>query len=80
MLENHTDFLADIIDIFICDELTTVIDFAGSWFFEAVNQTEEGRLSASGRTENDDAFAFFKFEINSVDYAVFAKRFFEIFN
>ena len=66
MLKNHADFLAHLLNVLVSNFGAIKGDFAGSWLFHAVDTAKKSGFAGAGRTENDDAFAFFELKIDAL--------------
>ena len=84
MLELHTHFLTVDIDVrfFICDICAFEEDAAACRYFQQIQTTQEGRLTGTGGTNDNNYFALFDFCIDTVQSFDFAALiiFLQIFN
>ena len=80
-LENHADFLADIVDALGIAHADAIDDdFPSRRLFQIVDAAQDRTLAGTGRADDDDDFFILNGQVDALQDFVLAKTFFQTFN
>ena len=80
-LEDHADFLADIVDALGIAHADAVDDdFPSRRLFQIIDAAQDRTLTRTGRADDDDDFFILNGQVDALEDVVLAKTFFQTFN